>query len=318
MALDPAVAATRSAVRALDLGPGPIVVACSGGADSLALLAAACSEARSAGWHIVGTTVDHGLQEQSAEVAARVAAQMAEVGAHETVKVRVQVEGGGAGPEAAARNARYDVLGEVAQRVGAEAVLLGHTLDDQAETVLLGLTRGSGGRSLAGMRRAYDVFHRPLLDLTRDQTRSACQAQGLQWWEDPHNEDEGYTRVRVRRTVLPVLEVELGPGIAVNLARTADLMRTDMEFLDDLAVEAGQQAWPDVSALAALPTALRTRVLRMAALAAGALDSELFRVHVEALDRLLLKPHLQVQLPGRITAVVDGGEVLFRPTPVRP
>ena len=114
-------------------------------------------------------------------------------------------------------------------------MLLGHTLDDQAETVLLGLARGSGGRSLAGMRRGFDGFARPLLDVRRDDTVTACQVEGLDVWDDPHNADPAFTRVRVRRTILPLLEDELGPGVARTLARTADQLRDDMALLDSLA-----------------------------------------------------------------------------------
>ena len=189
---DPAVAATRVAVRraltAGDPGSAPVLVACSGGADSLALLAAAVFEAREQPWPVVGVTVDHGLHEASAEVATHVIGQMAALGADETASIRVKVEGDGHGLEAAARQARYAVLEELADRFGSSTVLLGHTLDDQAETVLLGLTRGSGGRSLAGMRRTFGVFRRPLLDLTRAQTEQACRAQDIGWWTDPAND----------------------------------------------------------------------------------------------------------------------------------
>lgn len=301
-------------MRSLRLDPGPVVVACSGGADSLALLAGTVFEARDAGWHVIGVTVDHGLQEGSAAHASRVVEQMAALGAHETVTVRVQVESAGLGIEAAARTARYDVLEEVAQRTGAQAVLLGHTLDDQAETVLLGLARGSGGRSIAGMRRSFEVFRRPLLDLSRAQLQRACESQGITWWDDPHNDDPTFTRVRVRSRVLPLLEEELGPGVTANLARTADLLRPDMELLDVLADAAARDAWPEVASLVNLHAALRTRVLRLAAVRAGAIGSELFRVHVDALDRLLREPQLQVQLPGAITAYVADGAIRFRPT----
>ncbi len=219
-----------------DVDPGAtVIVACSGGADSLALLAATVFEGAKAGWHVVGATVDHGLQEGSGAHAERVVAQMAALGADETVGARVTVEGGGLGPEAAARQARYAVLGEMAQRFEAAAVLLGHTRDDQAETVLLGLARGSGGRSLAGMRRTFEHYRRPLLDLGRVDTVTACQVEGLDFWDDPHNVDPAFARSRVRARVLPMLETELGPGVAESLARTADQLRADMDLLDDIA-----------------------------------------------------------------------------------
>lgn len=307
MSLHPAVAAVRRGVRRglADVEPGStVVVACSGGADSLALLAATVFEGKKAGWHVIGATVDHGLQEGSAARAEHVVAQMVALGAAETVSSRVEVGGGGLGPEAAARQARYAVLGEIAERLGAAAVLLGHTRDDQAETVLLGLARGSGGRSLAGMRRAFDRYRRPLLDLPRSETVTACEAEGIEFWEDPHNADPRFARSRVRTRVLPVLEEELGPGVAASLARTADLLRADMELLDDLADAALADLGDSlpVSALAAHPDAVRRRVLRLAALAAGSPASELFHEHVLAMDALVTDWHGQrwVDLPGHL------------------
>jgi tRNA(Ile)-lysidine synthase len=317
MSLHPSVAAVRLGVRRAlaDVDPGrTVVVACSGGADSTALLAATVFEGRSAGWHVVGLTVDHGLQDGSADRASAVVAQMATMGAAETVAARVHVEGGGLGPEAAARRARYAVLEEVAERFAAAAVLLGHTRDDQAETVLLGLARGSGGRSLAGMRRAFDVFRRPLLDVARDDTVTACQVEGLPTWEDPHNADPAYARARVRHRVLPVLEEQLGPGVAETLARTADQLRVDMEHLDDLADAAyaelcAADAGLPVDALAALPVAIRRRVLRLAALAAGAPGAELTFEHVLAVEALVTgwRGQRWIDLPGPVRATREDG-----------
>lgn len=316
MTLHPAVAAVRIGVR-LGLADVPagstVVVACSGGADSLALLSATVFEGERAGWRVIGATVDHGLQDASADHAARVVAQMAALGAAETVGARVQVDGGGLGPEAAARQARYAVLEEIGSRFEAAAVLLGHTRDDQAETVLLGLARGSGGRSVAGMRRAFDRYRRPLLDVARDDTVTACQVEGIDFWTDPHNVDPRFTRSRVRTRVLPVLEEELGPGVAATLARTADQLRDDMELLDRLAA-AAYDALGDplpVAGLADQPPALRSRVLRLAALAAGAPGSELFHEHVLALDALVTDWHGQkwVDLPGHVRGVRREGRL---------
>ncbi|MEP9362486.1 tRNA lysidine(34) synthetase TilS [Nocardioides sp. CN2-186] len=306
MSLHPAVAAVRLGVRRAlaDVDAGrTVVVACSGGPDSLALLAATVFEGRKAGWHVVGATVDHGLQDGSAAQADRVVGQMVELGVDETITARVEVESAGLGPEAAARQARYAVLEEVAERFDAAAVVLGHTRDDQAETVLLGLARGSGGRSLAGMRRAFGPFVRPLLDVSRDDTVTACQVEGIATWDDPHNADPGFTRVRVRRTVLPVLEDQLGPGIAATLARTADQLRDDMDLLDAVAEAAyGDLRDLPVDGLLAQPTSIRRRVLRLAAVEAGAPPAELFHEHVLAVDALLTGWHGQkwVDLPGSL------------------
>jgi tRNA(Ile)-lysidine synthase len=265
---------------------------------------------------VIGATVDHGLQEGSADHAARVVEQMARLGADETLSATVHVEGAGLGPEAAARRARYAVLEEIAERFGAAAVVLGHTRDDQAETVLLGLARGSGGRSLAGMRRSFDVFVRPLLDVPRADTVTACQVEGIEFWDDPHNDDPAYTRVRVRSRVLPVLEDELGPGIAATLARTADQLRADMDLLDDQA-EAALAGLTDlpVDGLLAEPAPVRRRVLRLAALAAGAPASELFHDHVLAMDALLTDWHGQrwVDLPGPVRCWRQDGRLRLGP-----
>jgi tRNA(Ile)-lysidine synthase len=294
-----------------------VLVACSGGADSLALLAAAVFEARERPWPVVGVTVDHALRDDSSEVATRVVGQMAALGADETAAIRVSVTAEGQGLEAAARQARYAVLEEIAERFGSTTVLLGHTRDDQAETVLLGLARGSGARALAGMRREYGVFLRPFLGVTREQTEAACREQGIEWWTDPANADPRFTRTRVRDVVLPTLEAELGPGVGAALARTADQLRQDVEHLDALAAAAHDsldRPLPVVD-LAALPAAVRTRVLRLAALSAGARDAELFHEHVLALDALVTDWHGQgaVDLPGHVRGTRVDGALVFVP-----
>jgi tRNA(Ile)-lysidine synthase len=323
MSLHPAIAAVRRAVRRslADLEPGAtVIVACSGGADSMALLSATVFEGRDASLQVVGVTVDHGLQEGSAEHADQVAATMRALGVAESLTVRVDVEAPGMGPEAAAREARYAVLSEVAERWSAAAVLLGHTQDDQAETVLLGLARGSGARALSGMRRSFEVYRRPLLDVTRADTETACLAEGIDFWRDPHNADERFTRVRVRTKVMPVLEVELGPGVSAALARTADQLRADTEYLDAVSERALADAEsPDglaVSVLEELPDAIRTRVLRLAAVRAGSPPAELFHSHVSEVDRLVTAWHGQrwVDLPGHLRAVRRDGVLRLEPT----
>lgn len=273
--LDPAVAEVRRAVRGALAGLAEgsvVVVALSGGADSLALAAATAFEGPKLGLRGVAVTVDHGLQEGSADAAATAAAQAQLLGL-EAKAVRVSVSTGD-GPEAAARAARYRALRDEASALRAVAVLTGHTLDDQAETVLLGLARGAGAASLQGMAAASDLdgiaLRRPLLGVRRATTRAACAAEGLEPWEDPHNADPAYARVRVRQRVLPVLEAELGPGIAEALARTAAQLREDAEAFDEMIdetiedivehVEAGISV--SVGALAANPAALRHRIIR--------------------------------------------------------
>jgi tRNA(Ile)-lysidine synthase len=325
----PAVAAIRLAVRGALAGlrPGGLVmVACSGGADSLALAAALAFEGPRRGLRTGAVTVDHGLQPGSAEQAGRVTAVLAELGLDPVQAVRVTVARPGGtgpypGPEAAARAARYAALDQIGlDQIGLDpaAILLGHTLDDQAETVLLGLARGSGARALAGMAPASGRYLRPLLGIRRAQTRAACAALGLAPWEDPQNSDPAYARVRVRRTLLPVLEEQLGPGVALALARTAGQLRADADVLDELAAAAseqladGQPGLP-AGALAAQPPAIRSRLLRGAALAAGAPAGALSQQHVTQMDALVTGWHGQrgVDLPGGVRCQRRYDRLLF-------
>ncbi len=244
----PAVAELRNAVRdgLTGLPPGGLVlVACSGGADSLALAAALAFTAPRLRLRAGGVTVDHGLQPGSAARARDVAARLTGLGLDPVIQTTVSVPGhdqAHQGPEAAARSARYEALDAAARRSGAAAILLGHTLDDQAETVLLGLARGSGARSLAGMPARRGLYRRPLLSVRRPVTRAACVAQDLPVWDDPHNEDPRFSRSRVRHEVMPVLESALGPGVAEALARSAGQLRADADFLDALAATEAERA----------------------------------------------------------------------------
>ncbi len=333
----PAVAAVRLGVRRslARLEPGDLALAaCSGGADSLALAAALAFEAPRAGLRGGAVTVDHGLQAGSAAQAAVVAATARELGLDPVHSVRAEVatrdahdaRGAGAGiaaypgPEAAARHARYAAIGAVAAECGAAAVLLGHTLDDQAESVLLGLARGSGARSLAGMDEVTGPYLRPLLGIRREQTRAACAAMGLEPWDDPQNSDAAYARTRVRQQILPLMEELLGPGIAEALARTAVLLRADADALDAIAEDVAvpdvavlDVAGLDVAGLAALPAAIRTRVLRRAAIAAGAPAGALTAAHVSELDAFVTRWHGQkwADLPGGVRCQRRYGRLHF-------
>jgi tRNA(Ile)-lysidine synthase len=374
MGPDPAVAQVRLGVRRCltraRLEPGGLVlVACSGGADSLALAAAAAFEAPRLGLSAGGLTVDHGLQAGSAEQAAKVAKVLTAIGLDPVLSLSAAVAarpgaaachgptgtvapgpaggvamgsaGPGAaspagpgdypGPEAAARAARYGAFDRAAAASGAAAILLGHTRDDQAETVLLGLARGSGARSLAGMPERNGRYLRPLLGISRAETRAACAAQNLEPWDDPQNADPGYARARVRHRLLPVLERELGPGVTEALARSADLLRADADFLDSLAQTASERiagggggapsrgstaaAGPGlaIEELAALPAAIRSRVLRNAAIAAGCRPGALTAGHVAALDALVTGWHGQrgADLPGGIRGQRRYGKLTF-------
>jgi tRNA(Ile)-lysidine synthase len=264
--------------------------------------------------------VDHGLQDASAEVAARAADQARGLGLDPVRVVRVEVERRSpAGPEAAARAARYAALEAAAAELGAAAVLLAHTLDDQAETVLLGLARGSGAASLQGMAAESGIYRRPLLGIRRSTTRAFCADSRLAAWDDPHNADPSYARVRVRERVLPVLEAELGPGVAEALARTAEQLHEDSiafqqmidEMIEDIVehVEAGIAI--SVGALEANPPALRGRIVRFVVQSEFGVALE--RVHVQAVLRLVTEWRGQkpLDLPG-FTAVREGGLLVLR------
>jgi tRNA(Ile)-lysidine synthase len=240
-------------------------VALSGGADSLALTAAA-AKARPT----TALIVDHRLQAESATVAATARDQALSLGCVDAQILCVDV-GTAGGPEAAARAARYQAL-DAAR--GDAPVLLAHTLDDQAETVLLGLGRGSGARSIAGMRPLDPPWCRPLLGVRRATTRAACAELDLTPWQDPHNVDRRYTRVRLRAEVLPLLEDVLGGGVAEALARTGAALREDTEMLDGLAdrelAEVSTSGGLAAARLVPLPEAVRRRVIRGWLLAGGA------------------------------------------------
>lgn len=305
MRMDQAVASIRLAVREglEDLGPGDLVLAAvSGGADSLALAAGLAQEAPRLELRAGAVTVDHGLQDGSVDRARDVVATCEDLGLDPVVLEAVTV-GASGGPEGAARDARYTALDAVADRTGARAVVLGHTLDDQAETVLLGLARGSGARSLSGMAPRRDRFRRPLLGVRRMVTAEACQALDLVPWSDPHNSDPAFARARVRQLALPAVIDALGEGVPEALARTATLLRADADALDDWA--AGVTDPMDAVVLRELPSAIRSRVLRNAAVAAGVSAGALTAGHVHEIDRLVTHWHGQgpVSLPGGL--VVD-------------
>lgn len=278
-----------------DVASGQLILtACSGGPDSLALAAATARLAPARGWRAGAVVVDHGWSQQASAAGAEAASVLEQLGLAPVELVAAPAVTGGAGPESDARTARYQALDAAALRLGASVVLLGHTLDDQAETVLLGLGRGSGARSLAGMPRRRGIYRRPLLGLRRSVTLAACAAMELQPWHDPANLDRRYTRVRVRQ-LADELETALGPGAAQNLARTADLLRADADALDVAAADLLKQARAassdhdcdfDCHVLASAPEAIRRRALLMAAREVTG-TSALTRAHALALDALL-------------------------------
>ena len=306
-------AAVRLAVRRA-LGDLPadarVAAAVSGGADSLALAAALAFERPSS----VCLVVDHALQPGSDRVASRAADQCRGLGLAAEVLTASGREPGGAGPEGDARATRYRLLGAAAEDHGAAAVLLAHSRDDQAETVLLGLARGSGARALSGMTARRGIWRRPFLDLPREVLAEACAAAGLRPWVDPHNSDPAFARVRTRGRVLPVLESELGPGVAAALARSAALLREDADALDQLARAAHDQGEPaSVTGLAALLPAVRSRVLKL--WAEAYCGRPVGSAHVAALRELVEAWSGQgpVALPGGWRAGRSGDRLLALP-----
>lgn len=322
--LTPAIADARRAVREhlADLAAGELLlVALSGGPDSLALAAAVAFEAPRAGLRAGAVIVDHGLQPGSAEVAERAAESARGLGLDPVLVRRVDV-GATGGPEAAARAARYGALDAAAAELGAAAVLLGHTMDDQAETVLLGLARGSGTASVAGMAARAGLYRRPLLGVRRAVLAQACADAGLEPWHDPHNGDDRFARVRVRRSILPLLEAELDAGATEALARTAEIAREDAEALDRMVDEVAEELVEleeagcslPVDWLAANPAALRNRLIRL--VARVEFGAALSRAQTLEVARLVTDWHGQkaVHLPG-IRVERTAGRIVFTAAP---
>ena len=306
----------RLAVRAelTDLSAGDtVLVAVSGGADSLALAAGLLTEAKEKAIRPIAVIIDHALQPNSADVAMNTKAELAKAGYTniEIKRIKVEITDG---MEASARRARYAALNEIAESTNAVAIFLGHTRDDQAETVLLGLARGSGTRSLSGMAERIDKYRRPLLSITRSQTEAACKEVGSKYWNDPHNQSMEYARVRVREKVLPLMESEIGPGIADALTRSAKILRDDADALDQWAEEVLDEIDPieiDIETLASLPRAIRSRVIRKAIYLAGAPSGSLSAEHLEPVEALVTawKGQGPVSLPGGVTVARISGRL---------
>lgn len=308
----------RTAVRTALTDVAKVVVGCSGGADSLALLQATLLESQGA--VVIAAIVDHGLQPDSAAVAARASRAATDMGCQDVQVLPVTVSVDARGPEAAARDARYEALAGLAERTRVDRVLLGHTLDDQAETVLLGLARGSGTRSLAGMPPRRGVFERPLLGIRRRDVALAAAHWTLQPWHDPQNDDPRFARVRVRQAVLPQLEAQLGPGITEALARTARLARQDAEALDEWALRESEgileaDGSVRVAGLRELPRAVAARVIRDWLLRRGAPANDLGSRHIESVLALVYEYRGQgpLTIPGRVLIRRSGESLRAEP-----
>ena len=316
------IVAIRNAVKPhlarLEAGD-TVLVAVSGGADSLALASAILTESKQYAITAIAVTIDHQLQSGSGAQAEKVEKQLKEMGYGKvlTQKVVVTTE---SGLEAGARDARYQALSACAAQEKAAKVFLGHTRDDQAETVLLGLARGSGTRSLSGMAMENGIYIRPLLHITRAQTVSACKELGIDAWNDPHNGNTEFSRVRVRTEVLPLMEEKLGPGISAALARSAAILRDDADALDEMAqavISRVDLSDLDCAALAELPRAIRSRVLRAAIYAAGAPSGSVSADHLSGVEALVTswRGQGEASLPGGVKVARISGRLslLARP-----
>ena len=304
--------AVRSELEDIAAGDS-VLVAASGGADSSALAAALLLECKTKSIKVIALIIDHGLQKNSADVTHETKRTLTKIG-YENIEIRRVTVEITDGLEASARRARYQALSDVANSHNAVAVFLGHTKDDQAETVLLGLSRGSGSRSLSGMAARVDRYRRPLLSITRAQTEAACEEAGIKFWQDPHNQSMEFTRVRVREVVLPTMEREIGPGISDALARSAKLLRDDADALDYLSEEIFSKLDPaslEISKLESQPRAIRTRILRRAIYLAGAPQGSLSAEHIEPVEALITawKGQGPISLPGGVTVARISGRL---------
>ena len=262
---------------------------------------------------VIPIVIDHGLQEGSAQITSQTVDRLKQIGFTQVESARAQVTMTD-GLEASARRARYQLFNQFIETYQPKYFLLAHTLNDQAENVLLGLARGSGARSLAGMAVKNNIFVRPLLKISREVTTAACSEAGIEIWSDPHNEDLRFTRVRVRKNLLPIIEDNLGPGITEALVRSADLLRDDADALDGFASEYFNQADPfslDVKELERLPKAITTRVLRLAIYKAGSPAGSLSAEHIAAAQALISDWHGQkeVSLPGNVKLLRNSGRI---------
>jgi tRNA(Ile)-lysidine synthase len=300
-----------------------VCIGVSGGADSLALAVASKLEASNFPIDLVAVIVDHGLQENSGEIAQFAKQQLGKLGYQDVFigKANVQVTDG---IEASARRARYKVFQQAIETYNPNYFFLGHTKNDQAEGVLLGLARGSGTKSLSGMQEISGMFVRPLLGIDRATTEIACRESSIEFWNDPHNSNQDFTRVRVRENILPILENEIGPGIADALARSAKILREDALALDGWAESVFGQVDPqdiEISILADLPVAVRSRVFRLAIYAAGAPAGSISASHLEPIEAFVSDWRGQghTSLPGGVKVCrISGRLSLSKPQPNQP
>lgn len=313
-----ATLAIRQAVRPwVQSADHRILLGVSGGADSLALAIGTIAEARAAEIEVVAIIIDHQLQRGSAEVAEECKATLLKLGLMSVEIIAVSVELID-GMESSARRARYAAFESAISKYQPDYFLLAHTKNDQAESVLLGLARGSGTRSLSGIAEVKGRYVRPLLGIDRATTEAACAENQITPWVDPHNSDPSYARVKVRTEILPLLENRLGPGIIDALARSAGILREDADALDQIAAEFFLRKNPsslDVSSLEELPKAVRMRVLRAAIYHAGAPEGSLGADHIAPVEALVTNWHGQgeISLPGGVKVERISGRLSLSP-----
>jgi tRNA(Ile)-lysidine synthase len=321
-------AAVRRVLGAEGLSaPGRTVVAAlSGGADSVALVSALARLAGQEGFSVVVAHLDHGLRPESAADAAFCASLCAALGlplrsGRADVRARARREKGGL--EQAARRERYAFLRAVQEETGAAAIALAHTRDDQAETVLMRLLRGSGRTGLSAMRPRSARLVRPLLGVSRRQVLSHLRARSLEWREDASNRDTTLLRNRVRHELIPYLEERYNRALRPALARTATVAAAEQDLLDGLAAEVLQRVGrPEGDAfvleragLAAAPDALGRLVLRRALARTGGLAG-VRSVQIERLLALARTPAAsgrRLALPGGRAAHVRFGALWIGP-----
>lgn len=248
--------------------PGDVMlIGVSGGADSLALAAGCAALAAELSVTFVPVIVDHQLQINSAEVAQQALGECHKLGLDRAFVVKVDVVETGEGLEAAARKARYRAFHDAMAQTAAVGILLAHSLEDQAETVLMRLSRGSGTRSISAIAPEQGVILRPLLDVHRQTLVEVCEENSLNFYSDPHNDDEKFLRVKVRKNLMPLLREVLGEAVDEALARTASMARDDADALDSFAdkelhgrLNDGEL---DIANLQSLPRAVSTRCIRL-------------------------------------------------------
>ena len=310
--INPAFLTLRQAVRPfINESKSVILLGVSGGSDSMSLAAAVLKERNNK--RAIPVVVDHGLQKGSAETANIVRERLMHLGFTEVFVARANVEMKD-GLEASARRARYKVFEMAIETYGADTFLLAHNKNDQAEGVLLGLARGSGTKSLSGMREKNGIYVRPFLNISKEIILQACTELGMDFWSDPHNENLEFTRVRVRQNVIPHIESEIGPGIVDALSRSARILGEDAQALDEWAeriISLQGLNNLEIEKLLELPKAVRARVLRRAIYAAGAPNGSLTAEHLEPVEALVTawKGQGECSLPGGVKVLRISGRL---------